>query len=72
MVVTSQYAGTSNWAARPTRSKARNCREQAQRLGLHDHVRDGLAQVVQREFGVVPVGVFDEAMTQVRDEEAGG
>jgi hypothetical protein len=43
---------------------------QAQCLGLHGQVGDGLAEVIQRELGVLPVGVFHVAMGQVGDEQA--
>jgi hypothetical protein len=39
-------------------------------LGLHGQVGDGLAKVVKRELGVLPVGVFHVAVRQVGDQQA--
>ena len=43
---------------------------QARGLGLHSQVGDGLAKVIQRELGVLPVGVFHVAVRQVGDQQA--
>jgi hypothetical protein len=45
---------------------------QGERLRLKGHVCDGLTEVVERELRVLPVGVLDEAVRQVRDQHAGG
>ena len=42
-----------------------------QRLGLQGHVGDGLAEVVERELRVLPVGALHVAVCQIGDQQAG-
>ena len=71
--MTSQCAGTANSAGQALAVERPELTGlQPERLRLDGHVGHGLAEVVERELRVVPVGVLDVAVREVGDEHARG